>query len=56
MMSAVRAINRRFLERTLVFLLFISVIPWPTALASEYATHGCPKRGPQPYCTRPRCL
>ncbi len=37
MMSAVRHINRRFLERTLVFLLFISIIPWPTALASSYA-------------------
>ena len=38
MMSAVRAIDRRFLERTLAFLLFISIIPWPTALAAEYAT------------------
>jgi uncharacterized membrane protein len=36
MMSAVRGINRRFLERTLAFLLFIS-IPWPTALAADYA-------------------
>ena len=40
MMSAVREINRRFLERTLLFLLFVSVIPWPTAIAAEYATHG----------------
>ncbi len=40
MMSAVQSINRRFLERTLLFLLFISVIPWPTALASSYADQG----------------
>jgi uncharacterized membrane protein len=40
MMSAVERINRRFLERTLVFLLFISIIPWPTALAAEYARTG----------------
>ncbi|MGD0747051.1 MAG: TMEM175 family protein [Acidimicrobiales bacterium] len=40
MMSAVRGIDRRFLERTLVFLLFISVIPWPTALAANYADRG----------------
>ena len=38
MMSAVRGINRRFLERTLAFLLFISIIPWPTALAADYAS------------------
>ena len=31
MMSAIRGINRRFLERTLAFLLFVSIIPWPTA-------------------------
>ncbi len=37
MMSAVRQVNRRFLERTLLFLLFISIIPWPTALAAQYA-------------------
>lgn len=37
MMSAVRSINRRFLERTLVFLLFVSIIPWPTAIAARYA-------------------
>jgi uncharacterized membrane protein len=36
----VRSIDRRFLERTLAFLLFISVIPWPTALAANYADHG----------------
>ncbi|MGC9961594.1 MAG: TMEM175 family protein [Acidimicrobiales bacterium] len=40
MMSAVRSIDRRFLERTLAFLLFISIIPWPTALAANYADHG----------------
>ena len=39
MMSAVSSIDRRFLERTLVFLLFISIIPWPTALAADYALH-----------------
>jgi uncharacterized membrane protein len=40
MMSAVREVNRRFLERTLLFLLFVSIIPWPTAIAAEYANHG----------------
>jgi uncharacterized membrane protein len=40
MMSAVRHINRRFLERTLLFLLFVSIIPWPTAIAAEYADRG----------------
>ena len=40
MMGAVRAIDRRFLERTLAFLLFISIIPWPTALAADYARGG----------------
>ena len=40
MMSAVRSINRRFLERTLVFLLFVSIIPWPTAIAAQYADQG----------------
>jgi uncharacterized membrane protein len=40
MMSAVRQINRRFLERTLLFLLFVSIVPWPTALAAEYADRG----------------
>ncbi len=42
MMSAVRYVNRRFLERTLLFLLFVSVIPWPTALAAEYGRQGGP--------------
>ena len=40
MMSAVREVNRRFIERTLLFLLFVSVIPWPTALAAEYVRDG----------------
>jgi uncharacterized membrane protein len=40
MMSAVRYVNRRLLERTLVFLLFVSVIPWPTALAAEHIRDG----------------
>ena len=40
MMGAVRSIDRRFLERTLAFLLFVSVIPWPTALAADYAKQG----------------
>ena len=40
MMSAVERVNRRFLERTLLFLFFVSVIPWPTALAAEYARDG----------------
>jgi uncharacterized membrane protein len=40
LLSAVRFVNRRFLERTLVFLLFVSIIPWPTALAADYVTSG----------------
>jgi uncharacterized membrane protein len=40
MMSAVRFVNRRFIERTLMFLLFVSIIPWPTSLAAEHASHG----------------
>jgi len=40
MMGAVRAVNRRFLERTLAFLLFVSIIPWPTAIAASYADQG----------------
>jgi len=35
MMGAATAIDRRFLELTLVFLLFVSIIPWPTALATD---------------------
>jgi uncharacterized membrane protein len=37
MMSAVRRIDRRFLEISLLFLLVVSVVPWPTALAAQYA-------------------
>jgi len=44
MMSAVREVNRRFLERTLLFLLFVSIIPWPTSIAAGYATHGSQAR------------
>jgi uncharacterized membrane protein len=44
MMSAVREVNRRFLERTLLFLLFVSIIPWPTSIAARYATHGSQAR------------
>jgi uncharacterized membrane protein len=43
MMSAVSGINRRFLERTLIVLLFISLIPWPTALAADYADQAVPE-------------
>jgi len=34
MMSAVRRIDRRFLERSLLLLLFVTTIPWPTQLAA----------------------
>jgi len=40
MVGAVRAIDRRVLERTRVFLLFVSIIPWPTGLAASYAGTG----------------
>lgn len=40
MMSAVRYVNRRFMERTLLFLLFVSVIPWPTQLAASHIRDG----------------
>ena len=40
MMSAVTSVNRRFLERTLLLLFFVSAIPWPTALAADYARGG----------------
>ena len=40
MMSAVVAVNRRFLERTLLFLACISIMPWPTAIAARYAREG----------------
>jgi len=44
MMSAVVSVNRRFLERTLLFLLFVSIIPWPTAIAAQYG-HGSSQSG-----------
>lgn len=40
MMGAVRSIDRRLLELTLFFLLFVSIIPWPTALAADYVNAG----------------
>jgi uncharacterized membrane protein len=40
MMSAVRYVNRRLLERTLLFLLFVSIIPWPTALMAQHIRDG----------------
>ena len=40
MMAGVHFITRRFVERTLVFLLFVSIVPWPTALAAKYADTG----------------
>ncbi len=40
LMSAVRFVDRRFIERTLVLLFAVSIIPWPTALAAEYAREG----------------
>jgi uncharacterized membrane protein len=45
MMSAVRSVNRRFIERTLVLLFFVSLIPWPTALAAEYLREGGAQAG-----------
>ncbi len=44
MMAAVERINRRLLERTLLFLLFVSVVPWPTAIAAEYVDRGSQAR------------
>src|ERR1700749_4550552 len=37
MMIAVRRTSRRFIEITLLFLLFIAVVPWPTARAAQFA-------------------
>jgi uncharacterized membrane protein len=37
MMLAVRRTSRRFIEITLVFLLFVTLLPWPTALAAQFA-------------------
>ena len=38
--AAIERVNRRLLELTLVFLLFVSVIPWPTSLAAEHLREG----------------
>jgi uncharacterized membrane protein len=40
MTGAVHLIDRRFSERTLVFLLFVSVIAWPSALAAHSVDAG----------------
>jgi uncharacterized membrane protein len=40
MMSAVRFVNRRFLELTLVCLLWVSIIPWPTSLVADHIRSG----------------
>lgn len=37
MLSVVHRTNRRFQEITLAFLLFVALIPWPTALAATFA-------------------
>lgn len=37
MMGNLHETNRRFIERTLAFLLFVAVIPWPTSLAASFA-------------------
>jgi uncharacterized membrane protein len=37
MMIAVRRTSRRFIELTFVFLLFVAVLPWPTALTAQFA-------------------
>lgn len=39
MMIAVRRTSRRFIEITLLFLLFISLLPWPTALTAQFIEH-----------------
>ena len=40
LMGAVRLVNRRLLELSLLFLLLVSVIPWPTALAAAHSRTG----------------
>jgi uncharacterized membrane protein len=37
MMLAVRKTNRHFIEITLVFLLFVAILPWPTSLGAQFA-------------------
>jgi uncharacterized membrane protein len=39
MMIAVRRTSRRFIEVTLLFLLFIALLPWPTALVASFIEH-----------------
>ncbi|MBV8461718.1 MAG: DUF1211 domain-containing protein [Acidimicrobiales bacterium] len=37
MMLAVRRTSRTFIECTFAFLLFVALLPWPTALTAEFA-------------------
>jgi TMEM175 potassium channel family protein len=37
MMLAVRRTSRTFIEITFAFLLFVALLPWPTALTAEFA-------------------
>jgi uncharacterized membrane protein len=37
MMLAVRRASRLFIEITFAFLLFVALLPWPTALTAEFA-------------------
>jgi uncharacterized membrane protein len=39
MMMAVRRTSRRFMEVTLLFLLFVALLPWPTALVAQFIEH-----------------
>ena len=56
MIDAVRSIDERFLERTLAFLLFISMIPWPTAACLELRRPGSPRRGLEQFCMQATML
>jgi uncharacterized membrane protein len=42
MMLAVRRTTRYFIEITFVFLLFVALLPWPTALMAEFANDSAP--------------
>jgi uncharacterized membrane protein len=42
MMLAVRRTTRYFIEITFVFLLFVALLPWPTALMAEFANDSVP--------------
>jgi uncharacterized membrane protein len=55
MMSAVRSINRRFLERTLVFLLFISIVRGRPRSPRTTPTRAPRRRGRRQFCMQPRC-